>query len=84
MSNPFNNETMLSGNAVSVVMKVAYSIRKAAKIFNKNKFTLRGTMKKSEDLAITAQPLANDAHINIGQIDTGIDYSLILLILKTN
>lgn len=40
---------MLTGNAGSVVMKVAYSIKNAAEIFNKNKFALRDTMKKVQE-----------------------------------
>lgn len=38
---------MLTGNAVSAVMKEAFSIKKAAGIINKNKSTLHDTMKKS-------------------------------------
>lgn len=37
---------MLTGNAVSAVMKEAFSIKKAAGIINKNKSTLHDTMKK--------------------------------------
>lgn len=43
---------MLTGNAGSVVMKVAYSIKKAAEIFNKTQICIAGHHEKSTGIKV--------------------------------